>query len=117
VGSLLFIRDRCLRRAKEARATELSDRLTSLVTFVHQFDRGVGAVVRSDPAAIAPLFGVLGRLDDRTLDRLLAAVLGVPQEDLVKAAKTIAGMRPSLLRRLIGLAGQPGLVRILSRLG
>jgi len=25
-------------------------------------------------------------------------------------------MRPSLLRRLIGLAGQPGLVRILSRL-
>jgi hypothetical protein len=42
--------------------------------------------------------------------------VGVPQEDLFKAAKTVAGMRPSLLRRLIGLAGQPGLVRILSRL-
>jgi DNA-binding transcriptional regulator GbsR (MarR family) len=113
---VLPLLDQCLRRAREERATELSDRLTSLVTFVHQFDRGVGAVVRSDPAAIAHLFGVLGRLDDRTLDRLLAAVVGVPQEDLVKAAKTVAGMRPSLLRRLIGLAGQPGLVRILSRL-
>jgi DNA-binding transcriptional regulator GbsR (MarR family) len=109
--------DECLRRAKEERATELSNRLASLVKFVHDFDRGVGAVVRSDSATIAHLFGVLGRLDDRTLDRLVTAIADIPQDDLVKAAKTVAGMRASLLRRLIGLAGQPGLVRILSSLG
>ena len=110
---VLPLLDACLRRAEGAEAPELVDRLRSLLSFIHEFDRGVDAVVRSDSAAIAHLFGVLGRLDDATLDRLLAALAEVPEGELARSATVLAQMRPALLRRFIGLAAQPGLARLL----
>jgi DNA-binding transcriptional regulator GbsR (MarR family) len=112
---VLPLLDDCLRRAKAIGDEELRARVASLLAFTHQFDRGVGAVVRSDSRAIGHLFAVLDRLDDASLDRLLAALAAVPEDDLTRAAATLASMRPTLLRRLIELIGQPGLGRLLGR--
>jgi len=57
----------------------------------------------------------LGPKTDATLDRLVEALAGVPEGELAKAATTVATMRPQLLRRLVRLAGQPGLARVLGR--
>jgi DNA-binding transcriptional regulator GbsR (MarR family) len=110
---VLPLLDECLRRADLAGDDALRDRVASLLAFTHQFDRGVSAVVRSDPKAIAHLFGVLGRLDEATLGHLLGALAAIPEEDLASAAVSLGRMRPALLRRLLRLASQPGLARIL----
>lgn len=114
---VLPLLDECVRRAEAAGDDALRERIASLVTFTHQFDRGVGVVVRSDATTIAHLFGVLARLDDATLERLLAAFAAVPEDDLAKAAERVASMRSPLLRRLLRLAGQPGIGRLLDRIG
>jgi DNA-binding transcriptional regulator GbsR (MarR family) len=107
----------CGRRAEETEAPELRERIGALLAFVREFDRGVGAVVQADSAAIAHLFAVLGRLDDDTLGRLLAALAEVPEEDLAAGARALAGMRPQLLRGFVHLAGQPALARLVGRAG
>lgn len=114
---VLPLLEECVRRAEAAGDDALRERIASLVTFTHQFDRGVGVVVRSDATTIAHLFGVLARLDDATLERLLAAFAAVPEDDLAKAAERVASMRSPLLRRLLRLAGQPGIGRLLDRIG
>jgi DNA-binding transcriptional regulator GbsR (MarR family) len=111
---ILPLLDECLRRAQAAGDPALSERVNSLVAFTHLFDRGIGAVVRTDATAIAHLFAVLARLDDATVDRLRVAFAEVPQEELAKAARTLASMRPQLLRRFVSLAGQPGIARVLA---
>ncbi len=104
----------CRRRADEVGERELSGRIAALLEFTHRFDRAVTAVVTADADAIAHLFGVLGRLDEATLARLLTALAEVPEEDLARAGRTLAGMRPVLLRRFVRAAGQPGLARLLA---
>jgi hypothetical protein len=83
------------------------------LAFTHQFDRGVGTVVRSDAAAIAHLFAVLDRVDDDAITKLLDTVLAIPVDELAQAANSLSRMRPSLMRRLAKLASQPGLARLL----
>jgi DNA-binding transcriptional regulator GbsR (MarR family) len=107
----------CGRRAATTGDPVLSARVASLVAFAGQVDRGIGAVVRSDADVIARLFDVLGRLDDRTLDRFLATLGSVPAAELATAAGRMATMRPSILRRLLGLAARPGIAGLLDRLG
>lgn len=107
----------CLRRAEVSGDDALRGRVATLVSFTHDFDRGVGAVVGSQATTIAHLFGVLSRLDDATVERLLASLTGVPEQDLAVAARRIATMRPAVLQRLLRLAGQPGVARLLDRLG
>ena len=109
---VLPLLEECRRRADAAQSGELGERIGALLTFVHEFDRGVGAVVQADSAEIAHLFGVLGRLDDETLGRLLGALATVPEQDLADAARALAGMRPQLLRGFVRLAGRPALARI-----
>lgn len=108
--------DECLRRADATGDSDLRDRVASLLAFTHQFDRGINAVVRSESAAAAHLFSVLDRLDDATLDRLVAALVPVPADELALAAANLASMRPQLLRRMIRLANQPGIARLLARI-
>jgi DNA-binding transcriptional regulator GbsR (MarR family) len=107
----------CLERAAAAGDVPLGERIGSLVSFVREFDRGVGVVVGSDAATLARLFGVLGRLDDTTLRSLFGALAAVPSEELATAATRVATMRPAVLRRLLRLAGQPGVARLLDRFG
>jgi DNA-binding transcriptional regulator GbsR (MarR family) len=102
----------CRRRAQAVESEDLEERISTLLAFVRDFDRGVGAVVQADSAAIAHLFGVLGRLDDATLGRLLTALASVPEDDLADAARAMAGMNPALLRGFVRLAGRPAIARI-----
>jgi DNA-binding transcriptional regulator GbsR (MarR family) len=109
--------DACLERARLGGEPELTDRLTALAGFARDFDRSMGAVVDADSAALGRLAAVLARLDDATVARLLASLAEVPEDELVAAAGRVAGMRPAVLRRLLHLAAQPGVARLLDRLG
>jgi DNA-binding transcriptional regulator GbsR (MarR family) len=111
--------DACLERARASGTPDpaLTTRLAALARFAHEFDRSMGAVVDADAAAIGRLAGVLARLDDETVARLLASLAEVPEDELVAAAGRVAGMRPAVLRRLLRLAAQPGVARLLDRLG
>jgi DNA-binding transcriptional regulator GbsR (MarR family) len=110
---VLPLLDECRTRAETAGARELLGRLDKLVAFVHLFDRGIGTVVHTDSAALAKLFGVLGRLDERAMERLIATLATVPEDELAAAARAVSRLPPGTLRRLIKLAGQPGLSRLL----
>jgi DNA-binding transcriptional regulator GbsR (MarR family) len=111
--------DGCLERARTSttRDPALTARLTALAGFAHDFDRSMGAVVAADAAALGRLAGVFARLDDATAARLLSSLAEVPEDELVAAAGRVAGMRPVVLRRLLRLAAQPGVARLLDRLG
>jgi DNA-binding transcriptional regulator GbsR (MarR family) len=110
---VLPLLDECLRRAEAAGDDALRERVSTLLAFTHQFDRAVSTVVRSDAAAIAHLFAVLDRLDDATITKLLDTVVALPVDELAQAANALSGMRPSLMRRQVKLASQPGLARLL----
>lgn len=110
---VLPLLDECLSRADETEAAELSARIEALLAFVRQFNRAVAAVVRADSATLARLFGVINKLDDRALDQVLNALATVPDAELARAVSNICGMRSPVLRRFIGLAGRPGLARLL----
>ncbi|MGH2483275.1 MAG: GbsR/MarR family transcriptional regulator [Candidatus Limnocylindria bacterium] len=110
---VLPLLEECQRRAREVASGDLSRRLDSLVDFMNKFDRGIGVIVRANPTALAHLFGVLGRMDSATVDRLMEALARVPEEELAKAGATLARMRPELLRGFIGLASQRGIARLL----
>ena len=113
--------ERCTEQAREAAAlaatddelARLGDRLASLLQFVHQFDRGVGLFVRGDARAIERLFGTLDRLEPDTVDRLWGLVGELAPDDLVRALEALAKLPPSAATRLIGLADQPVLQRLI----
>ena len=111
---------RCTRQAREAAAvgadeelTRLGDRLESLLAFVQRFDRGVELFVRGDARAIEGLFATLERLQPATVDRLWALLGELGTDDLGRALEALAKLPPSAARRLIGLADQPVLQRII----
>lgn len=110
---VLPLLDECRARAEAVGADGLVERLDGLVGFVHLFDRGIGAVVRTHEADLTRLFGVLGRLDEATLDRLIERLASLPEDELAAAARTIAGLPPGTLRRLLAVAGQPAVARLL----
>jgi DNA-binding transcriptional regulator GbsR (MarR family) len=110
---VLPLLDECLARARAGGADTLAGRLADLLEFVHRFDRGVSVIVGARPDVIEHLFGVIRRSDAAALSGLLETLGEVPEEELVRAVETLAGMRPALLRRFIGLAGQPAVTRLL----
>ncbi|MEA2621905.1 MAG: hypothetical protein QOH61_815 [Chloroflexota bacterium] len=109
---VLPLLEECEDRARRVPDSRLQERIGTLLSFVHQFDRGVDAVVRADARALAHLFAVLDRLDGPTLDKLMAVVAAIPEDELAKAAATLAGMSPKLVRGFVALANTPGLARI-----
>jgi len=110
---VLPLLDECRTRAAAAHAHGLLERLDELVAFVHLFDIGIGTVVRTDPAVLARLFDVLGRLDSATIDRLVVRLAALPEDELAAAARTLAGLPPGTLRRMVNLAGSRPLARML----
>lgn len=113
---VLPLLDSCLRQAQGIGDGALRERLSSLLAFTHQFDRGVAAVVAADPRAMAHLFGVLATLEARALERLLQVLADIPEPQLAKAAAILGGLPPAALRRLVALAGNPGMAKVISRL-
>ncbi|HEY7599236.1 MAG TPA: hypothetical protein VH741_04845 [Candidatus Limnocylindrales bacterium] len=105
--------DECQRRAAASGSADLRRRLDELVVFVHLFDRGIATVVDTRSTDLATLFGVLGRLDDQTISRLVSLLASVPEAELAASAKSISRLSPALARRMLRLAGQPAVARLL----
>ena len=111
---------RCVTEAREAAAArsdgelaELGDRFAALLEFVERFDRGVEFFVRGDARAIEGVFAALARLDDETVERLWALVGELGPDDAVRAAEALSRLPAPAARRLIGLADQPVLQRLI----
>ena len=101
--------------AGDPAATVLAERLTAFVEFASRFTaesaRWSGPTrSRSNGCSVSS-----SRLDDRTLDRLLELLGSAPEDDLAKAARTMSGLSPTGLKRLLLLASQPGVTRVLGR--
>ena len=114
---VLPLLDACLTDARSAPRdepgiTELLGRLESLVDFTHRFDRAVAVVVRMESGDIARLFDVMDRVPDDQLDTLLTTLARMPADDLVRSASMLSGMTPTALHRLIGLASQPSMSKL-----
>jgi DNA-binding transcriptional regulator GbsR (MarR family) len=113
--------DRCARLAREAAGTEgadpelreLSDRLAALLQFVRRFDRGVELFVRGTPRAIEEAFIAMDRVDTATADRLWALIESMDADELTSALTALSRLPPAAVRRLVGLADQPTLRKLL----
>jgi len=112
--------ERSVNLAREAAArqpdpelADLHDRLSGLLRFVQLFDRGVGAFVEAEPASTARFFAILGALDDATLLHLIQLGGTLPADDVARALKAVARLSPSAVRRLVAVAGAPGLMRLI----
>ncbi|HEX7171890.1 MAG TPA: hypothetical protein VF365_04680 [Candidatus Limnocylindria bacterium] len=91
----------------------LGDRLATLLEFVRRFDRGVEVFVRGDARAIEGLFAALDRLDPSTVDRLWTLLGELGPDDMARALDALAKLPPSAARRLVALADQPVLQKLI----
>ena len=105
--------DAATRDGADEELVRLGDRLAALLDFVQRFDRGVELFVRGDARAIEGVFGALGRLEPDTVDRLWSLVGELGPNDLVRAVEALSKLPPSAARRLIGLADQPVLQKLI----
>jgi DNA-binding transcriptional regulator GbsR (MarR family) len=113
--------ERCTRQAREAAAQDgadeeiarLGERLSGLLEFVTRFDRGVAMFVRGDARAIEDVFATLDRLDDETVTRLWQLVGDLGADDLERAIVALSRLPASAAHRLIGLADQPVLQKLI----
>ncbi len=93
--------------------TRLSERFAALLDFVRRFDRGVETFVRGDARSIEGVFEALDRLEPETVDRLWRLVGELGPDDLVRAVESLAKLPAPAARRLIALADQPVLQRLI----
>jgi DNA-binding transcriptional regulator GbsR (MarR family) len=116
---VIAILEECLVDAKkqgnDPEAKDLQERATSLLTFVREFDHALSAIVRARTEVLGKLFGSMANQDPDDLDRLLAALAAVPESELTDAMRTMSRMSQANLRRLLKLAGQPAVARLLGR--
>ena len=91
----------------------LGERFASLLAFVERFDRGVEVFVRGDARAIEGLFAALDRLDGDTVDLLWRLVGDLGPDDVARALEALAKLPAPATRRLIGLADQPVLQKLI----
>lgn len=112
--------ERCAALAREASAgagredlTQLAGRLDALLAFVTRFDRGVEIFVRGDARAIEQLFGALDRLSPDAGDRLWRLLGELGSDEIARALDALAKLSPEATRRLVGLADQPVLQKLI----
>ena len=117
---VLPVIERCVSQARAAAAraedpelAELGDRFAALLDFVRRFDRGVEIFVRGDARAIEDVFAVLDRLDEATVDRLWKLVGELGPDEMVRAITALSSLQPAAARRLIALADQPVLQKLI----
>lgn len=101
------------RRDADPELSRLGDRFGELLEFVRSFDRGVEMFVKGNARAIERVFATLDRLEPETVDRLWALVGELEAEDLLLALDALSRLPPSAARRLIGLADQPVLQKLI----
>jgi DNA-binding transcriptional regulator GbsR (MarR family) len=117
---VLPVIQRCASEAKAAAAAasdpelaRLGTQFAALLEFVERFDRGVEIFVHGDARAIEGLFATLDRLDADTVDRLWRLVDDLGSDDLVRAIESLARLPLPAARRLIALADQPVLQKLI----
>ncbi len=96
-------------------ATRLERRLDALLVFVREFDHALSGVLRADTAALRNMFTVLSAIDEKDLDRLLGTLAQIPPDELTRAATQMSHMSPAAVRRLLHLAGNSTVSRLLRR--
>jgi len=101
------------RDSTDAEMIALGKRLESLLAFVRRFDRGVELFVRGNARSIESLFTTIERLEPETVDRLWALVAELGTEDLERILAALARIPPKHAHRLIGLADQPMLQKLM----
>jgi len=117
---VLPVIERCVSQARDAATraddpelAELGDRFAALLDFVRRFDHGVEIFVRGDARAIEDVFEVLIRLDDLTVERLWTLVAELGPDELIRAITALSSLQPAAARRLIALADQPVLQKLI----
>ena len=100
-------------RAEDSELADLGNRFSALLDFVRRFDHGVEIFVRGDARAIEDVFAVLDRLDDATVDRLWKLVGELGPDEMVRAITALSSLQPAAARRLIALADQPVLQKLI----
>lgn len=112
---VLPVIERCVAQARAAgpEAAELKRRLEALLEFARRFDRGVELFVRGDARAIERLFLAMDDLDTETVDRLWDLAAELEPDEVSHALAALARLPPAAVRRLIGLADQPVLLKLL----
>lgn len=112
--------ERCAMQAREAAAgdadpelTRLGERLDALLDFVNRFDRGVEVFVRGDARSIEGLFGALNQLEPVTVERLWAVLGELGSDDMARALEALSKLPPAAARRLVALADQPVLQKLI----
>jgi ubiquinone biosynthesis protein UbiJ len=91
----------------------LGERLDALLEFVRRFEHGVETFVRGDARAIEGLFAALGALDPATANRLWALIGELGADDIGKALASLSRLSPTSARRLVRLADQPVLQKLI----
>jgi DNA-binding transcriptional regulator GbsR (MarR family) len=112
---------RCAEEARGAAAApgadpelgRLGERLDALLAFVQRFDRGVEVFVRGDARAIEGLFAALDRLDPASVERLWSLLGELGPEETARALTALARLPPASARRLVALADQPALQKLI----
>src|SRR5918995_1880541 len=99
--------------AHDPELVRLGDRLSELLEFVRRFDKGVEVFVRGDARAIEGLFAALDRLEPETAERLWSLLGELGAADMARALDALAKLPPAAARRLIGLADQPVLQKLI----
>jgi DNA-binding transcriptional regulator GbsR (MarR family) len=113
---VIAILEQCLveaNRVKTADADDLRVRLETLLEFVREFDHALAAVVRARTEALRKLFKVLSAQDAKALDRLLNSLADIPEDELGSAVEAVSKLPAGSVRRLMRLAGQPTVIRLL----
>jgi DNA-binding transcriptional regulator GbsR (MarR family) len=116
---VLPVIERCVEEARGLAAMEadpelaqLGDRFAALLQFVERFDRGVEIFVRGDARAIEGVFTALANVDDETVDRLWSLFSELGPDETLRAVEALATLSPAAARRLINLADQPVLRKL-----
>ena len=106
-------RDAAAARQEDPELADLGNRFAALLDFVRRFDHGVEIFVRGDARAIEDVFAALDRLDDATVDRLWTLVAELGPDEMVRAITALSSLQPAAARRLIALADQPVLQKLI----
>ena len=91
-------------RPDDAEVARLRDWLLDFHEFVRLFDRAVALVARAESTQIARGFGVLARLDDDALDRLLHLFGSLPEDELAATLGAVSRVSAGTARRVLSAA-------------
>jgi DNA-binding transcriptional regulator GbsR (MarR family) len=116
---VLPVIERCAREAHTAASSgdremaRLGERLDALLEFVRRFEHGVETFVRGDARAIEGLFAALAALQPATADRLWALLGELGPDEIGRALDSLSRLSPAAARRLVSLADQPMLQKLI----